>query len=395
MTDHILTLNAGSSSIKFSLVEVDGSALATRAMGEFDGLGGPKARFKARDAKGAVLVDGPFGETEASDQEAALAHLLPFLKEKFAGARVAAVGHRVVHGGQHFDRPVVIDDATLAALVALEPLAPLHEPHNVAGVRAARAAFPGALQVACFDTAFHHGHPFENDAYGLPRALYDEGVRRYGFHGLSYDYVSRRFAALHPELAKGKLIIAHLGNGASMCAINEGRSIASTMGFSTLDGLLMGTRPGQLDPGVLLYLMESRGYDKKALSDLLYKESGLKGLSGLSNDMRDLEASADSRAIEAISYFAHRVRYEIGGLASTLGGLDALIFTAGIGENSARLRAAVMDGLGWFGIVGDAARNAAHQSRISAEGSRIPVFVVPTNEELRIAELTGELWRSL
>jgi len=275
--------------------------------------------------------------------------------------------------------------------VALEAWAPLHQPHNVAGIRAARAAFPQAPQVACFDTAFHHGHAFENDAYGLPRSLYDQGVRRYGFHGLSYDYVSRRFATLEPELAKGRVIAAHLGNGASLCAMRSGRSVASTMGFSTLDGVPMGTRPGQLDPGVILYLIEAKGYDCKALTDLLYKQSGLKGLSGVSNDMRDLEASNDPRAAQAISYFAHRVRYEIGGLAATLGGLDALVFCGGVGEHSTRARASVMDGLAWLGVVSDAGRNAASAPRISADGSRVGVFIVPTNEELRIAELTQEI----
>ena len=388
MADEILTLNAGSSSVKFSLVEARGAELAMHAVGEVDGLGGARARFKARSVTGVELIDRALAGDEARDHEGALRCLLGFLNGAFPQARIEAVGHRVVHGGPDFDRPALIDDCVLEKLAALESWAPLHQPHNVAGIRAARAAFPEAPQVACFDTAFHHGHTFENDAYGLPRALYDEGLRRYGFHGLSYDYVSRRLAALEPEVAKGRVIVAHLGNGASLCAMREGRSVASTMGFSTLDGLPMGTRPGQIDPGVLLYLMNAKGYDAKALSDLLYKDSGLKGLSGLSNDMRDLEASADPRAAQAISYFAHRVRYEIGGLTSLLGGLDALVFCGGIGEHSAPARALVMQGLAWLGVVGDARRNAANAHRISADGARPPVFVVPTNEELRIAELT-------
>lgn len=394
MNDHILTLNAGSSSIKFSLVEIVGAGLTMRATGEIDGLGGARARLKAKDAVGRTLADSGIGEHEARDYEAALARLLGFLEEAFPEARIAAVGHRVVHGGARYDHSIVVDDAALVELAALEPLAPLHQPHNVAGIRAARAAFPEAPQIACFDTAFHRGHAFENDVYALPYALYDEGLRRYGFHGLSYDFVSRRFAALEPELAKGGVIIAHLGNGASICALRDGKSVASTMGFSTIDGLPMGTRSGQLDPGVLLYLIEARGYDANALSDLLYKQSGLKGLSGLSNDMRELEASADPRATQAIAYFAHRIRYEIGGLAACLGGFGALIFTAGIGEHSSRLRALVMEGLGWLGVAGDAERNAAHAPRISADGSRIPVFIVPTNEELRIAEITEALYRT-
>lgn len=388
MADEILTLNAGSSSVKFSLVEARGAELAMHAVGEVDGLGGARARLKARSVTGVELIDRALAGDEARDHEGALRCLLGFLNGAFPQARIEAVGHRVVHGGPDFDRPALIDDCVLEKLAALESWAPLHQPHNVAGIRAARAAFPEAPQVACFDTAFHHGHTFENDAYGLPRALYDEGLRRYGFHGLSYDYVSRRLAALEPEVAKGRVIVAHLGNGASLCAMREGRSVASTMGFSTLDGLPMGTRPGQIDPGVLLYLMNAKGYDAKALSDLLYKDSGLKGLSGLSNDMRDLEASADPRAAQAISYFAHRVRYEIGGLTSLLGGLDALVFCGGIGEHSAPARALVMQGLAWLGVVGDAGRNAANAHRISADGARPPVFVVPTNEELRIAELT-------
>ena len=394
MTDHILTLNAGSSSIKFSLLDASGAALALRASGEIDGLGGARAHFKAKSADGARLADAAFADGEAHDYDAGLRRLLAFLSERFPDARIPAVGHRVVHGGAHFDRPIRIDDTALAALVELEPLAPLHQPHNLAGVRAARAAFPAAMQVACFDTAFHRGHAFVNDVYALPRKLYDEGLRRYGFHGISYDYVSRRFATIEPALAKGRLVVAHLGNGASACAIREGRSVACTMGFSTIDGLPMGTRPGQLDPGALLYLIEARGYDIKALNELLYKQSGLKGLSGISNDLRDLEASAEPHAREAIDFLAHRIRYEVAGLAACLGGLDALIFTAGVGEHSALVRGLVMDGLGFLGVNGDPALNADHAPRISADGSPVGVFIVPTNEELRIAELTDALRRT-
>jgi acetate kinase len=390
MADEILTLNAGSSSVKFSLVETRGSGLAMHAVGEIDGLGGARAHFKAKSAEGVVLVDRTLSSEEARGHEGALNCLLGFLDDAFPQTRIAAVGHRVVHGGPEFDRPALIDDAVLAKLAALDSWAPLHQPHNIAGIRAARAAFPKAPQVACFDTAFHRGQTFENDAYGLPRALYDEGVRRYGFHGISYDYVSRRLAMEEPEIATGRVIVAHLGNGASLCAIRAGRSIASTMGFSTLDGVPMGTRSGQIDPGVLLYLLQAKGYDANSLSDLLYKDSGLKGLSGISNDMRDLEGSSDPNAARAISYFAHRVRYEIGGLTSALGGLDALVFCGGIGEHSAHLRGLVMQGLGWLGIVGDDERNAASAHKISADGSGVPVFVVPTNEELRIAELSEQ-----
>ena len=291
MTRHVLTLNAGSSSIKFSLFAVEGSELHLAGAGEVEGLGGqPRLRRKG-------APDRNLARSEARDHETALGTILTELRLVFPGAEVGAVGHRVVHGGPDFDRPVLVDDAVLARLVALEPWAPLHQPHNVAGLRAARAAFPDAPQIACFDTAFHHGHDFVNDAYGLPRALYEAGVRRYGFHGLSYEYVARRFAEVAPERAAGRVVVAHLGNGASACAMRAGRSVASTMGFSTLDGLAMGTRPGQLDPGVLIYLLQARGFTAAGLVDLLYKQSGLKGLSGVSNDMRELEASQPRSAV--------------------------------------------------------------------------------------------------
>ena len=255
-------------------------------------------------------------------------------------------------------------------------------------MRAARALFPQAAQIACFDTAFHRGHAFVADAYGLPREMYEAGVRRYGFHGLSYEYVSARLREIAPDIAGRRVIIAHLGNGASMCALREGRSVATTMGFSTLDGLPMGTRPGQLDPGVLLYLMAAKGYDAAALSDLLHRHSGLKGLSGVSNDWREIEAAGTAQARDAIDYFVHRMVYEIGGLTATLGGLDALVFTGGIGENAATLRAAVAARLGWLGLVLEESANAAARTRISAPASRLAVFVVPTDEERQIAEHT-------
>ena len=382
----ILTLNAGSSSLKFALFEA-GLALAGR--GEVASLGG-QAKLRYRPARGPAIeraVASPAGDPHA----AALTVALASIREATPDLDVAAVGHRIVHGGLKFAAPARIDDAVYAALAELEPLAPLHQPHNLAGVRAARALFPGAPQVGCFDTAFHRGHAFVADAYGLPRALYDEGVRRYGFHGLSYEYVSARLREIAPEIADGRIVIAHLGNGASMCAIHEGRSVASTMGFSTLDGLLMGTRPGQLDPGVLLYLMNARGFDAARLSDMLYKRSGLAGLSGVSNDWREIEAAGTPAAKDAMAYFVHRIRCELGGLAAALGGLDALVFTAGIGEHAAGLRDEVASGLGWLGVALDEAANRAHATLISASGSRVRVFVVPTDEERRIAELTAQV----
>lgn len=380
MTRHVLTLNAGSSSIKFSLFAAGGGDLDLITVGEVEGLGGqPRLRRKG-------APDRDLAPAEARDHEAALGTILAELGRTFPAAEIGAVGHRVVHGGPDFGAPVLVDEDILARLAALESWAPLHQPHNVAGLRAARAAFPKAPQIACFDTGFHHGHDFVNDAYGLPRALYESGVRRYGFHGLSYEYVARRFAEIAPQAAAGRVVVAHLGNGASVCALRAGRSVASTMGFSTLDGLPMGTRPGQLDPGVILYLLEARGLDSAALVDLLYKQSGLKGLSGLSNDMRALEASSRPEAAQAIDYFVHRLVAEIAALASTLDGLDALVFTGGIGEHSSRVRGAAMARLRWLGVEANPAANDAQALRISADTSRIGVYVLATNEERMIAE---------
>ena len=382
LTDALLTLNAGSSSLKFALFAPGSLALLGR--GGVEPLGG-RAQVRFRPAQGEASERALAGDGHA----AALTGALNALRAALPALNVVAVGHRIVHGGLVYAAPARLDDAVCAALQRLEPLAPLHQPHNLAGVSAARALFPHAAQVGCFDTAFHRGHAFAADAYGLPRAFYDEGVRRYGFHGLSYEYVSARLREIAPEAAKGRVIVAHLGNGASLCAMRDGRSAATTMGFSTLDGLLMGTRPGQLDPGVLLYLMTAKGFDAAALGDLLYKDSGLKGLSGLSNDWREVAASDAPAAQDAVGYFIHRLVYEIGGLTATLGGLDALVFTAGIGEHAAGLRAAVAGKLGWLGLSLDPSANAASSLEISAETSRLRAFVIPTDEERRIAELTA------
>jgi len=384
----LLVLNAGSSSVKFAAYtapagRVTGSGQgrrpgpsepAERLRGQLDGIGGP-ARLAVRGE--------PPRPVEAGDHAAALDAIVSLLAGRLGGSPVAAVGHRIVHGGTAHAAPVTIDDRVLGELEALVPLAPLHQPHNIAGVLAARRAFPGARQLACFDTAFHRGHPFVNDAFALPRKLYDEGVRRYGFHGLSYEFVAGEVARRHPELAAGRLVIAHLGNGASMCAVRDGRSLASTMGFSALDGLPMGTRCGQLDPGVLLYLMGERGMSLEALTEMLYRESGLKGLSGLSHDMRELEAADTPAAREAIDYFVFRIRREIGAMAAALGGLDGLVFCGGIGENAAGLRARVCAGLEFLGLAVDAAANARGAGEIGAGRARI--LVVPTDEERVIA----------
>ena len=280
---------------------------------------------------------------------------------------------------------MVVDDAVLAKLDRLSPFAPLHQPHNLAGIRAAQAAFVDAVQIACFDTAFHRNHPFVNDTFALPMRYYEKGVRRYGFNGLSYDYIAGHMADAFPDLHDGRVVVAHLGNGASMCGMRAGQSVCSTMGFSALDGLPMGTRSGQLDPGVLLYLMEQEQMSASEISDLLYKQSGLLGLSGLSNDMRRLEASGTDAAERAIAYFTFRIRHELGALAAVLGGLDAVVFTGGIGENSCRVRAEVCNGFGWMGLTFDDAANAEDATEISTAGSVVKALVIPTNEELVIA----------
>lgn len=382
MSGSVLTLNAGSSSLKIALFRPDDEqAIAT---GMADRIGGDCV-LTVKDASGAILSERRGAALQGATHETVLQALVTILTEADLAQDIAAVGHRVVHGGLVFITPTLVDDDILSQLAALEPFAPLHQPHNLAGIRAAQRAFPDALQIACFDTAFHRNHPFVNDAFALPRALYDEGVRRYGFHGLSYEYVTQKLVILRPELHAGRVIICHLGNGASACAIRDGQSIASTMGFSALDGLPMGTRCGQLDPGVMLYLLQQKKMTPEAIADLLYKQSGLLGLSGLSNDMRVLEASDDPAAKAALDYFVFRIRREIGGLAASLGGLDALIFCGGIGENSRLIRARVCADMEWLGIAIDPARNASNETILSAPLSPVAVMMIPTNEEIVIA----------
>lgn len=387
MTQALLTLNAGSSSLKFSLFTLNSDVPERRYVGAFDRGGAPdEVAMTSVDGGRAVLnLDQP-GELAS-----AFAAVLAWCEGRDDFGEIVAVGHRVVHGGMHHTAPVVLSDDVIADLAKLSPLAPLHQPHNLAGVEQAKAAFPKALQVGCFDTAFHRTHPFVNDTFALPHRFYAEGVRRYGFHGLSYDYVS---GALDPGVREGRVIIAHLGNGASMCALKGGHSVGSTMGFSALDGLPMGTRCGQIDPGVLLYLMQEHGMDADAISTLLYKESGLKGMSGLTNDMRVLLASDGSRAKEALDYFVFRIQREIGGMTAVLGGLDALVFTGGIGENAAPIRQRVCEGFGWLGMTLDEGANAANAGKISSAGSSIDVLVVPTDEEGKIARYTASLLSS-
>jgi acetate kinase len=383
MANHLITLNAGSSSVKFGLFAIESTGPRLVASGQAEGLGADP-KFHARIDGGAshemTLADG--------DHAGALRAIVSWLDETFAQAKIVAVGHRVVHGGVTYAQPAVIDDAVLAALEKLIPLAPLHQPHNLAGIKAARAAFPQAPQIACFDTAFHRGHDFLNDVYALPRVYYDKGVRRFGFHGLSYEFIARRFRRLEPSRADGRIVVAHLGNGASLCGMIGGRSVASTMGFSALEGLPMGTRCGRIDPGLLLYLLEQEKMSVAELTRLLYRESGLLGLSGLSQDMRTLEASTSPQAREAIDYFVHHIRMEIAGLVAALRGLDTLIFTGGIGEHSARVRASVVKGLSWLGMDLDGEANARNALVISGPASRVPVYVVATDEEAMIARHT-------
>jgi acetate kinase len=390
MADVILVLNAGSSSLKFSVFSAAGAELSLRMKGQVEGLGS-SPRFLAKDAQGAELSAKAWGDGAALGHEGAVAHLVEFLRERSAGDKLVAVGHRVVHGGPDFVRAVRIDPGVTAALAKLIPLAPLHQPHNLKPIEIVAARLPELPQVACFDTAFHRTQPELAQAYGLPPAITALGVRRYGFHGLSYEYIAHVLPRTDPHAAAGRTVVAHLGNGSSMCALVAGRSVATTMGFSTLDGLLMGTRCGSLDPGVLLYLMDEKGMDARAIEKLLYKQSGLLGVSGLSGDMRTLLASDEERARFAVELFVYRLSRELGSLAAAAGGLDALVFTGGIGENAAPIRERLCRAAAWLGIALDPAANQAGGPRISAPDSKLPVWVLPTNEELMIARHTREL----
>jgi acetate kinase len=385
--DSILVVNAGSSSVKFELFAVDGAAKLTRKIkGQMDGIG-TRPRLRASGADRTSLIDREYDTATVSDVPAALHTAGAWLREE---QRVppSAVGHRVVHGGPDYSSPVLINAEVIARLERYVPLAPLHQPHNLAPIRSLLARFPELPQVACFDTAFHRGHDALADHYAIPHQLHAEGVRRYGFHGLSYEYIASRLPEVAPEIASGRVIVAHLGSGASMCALSGGRSVESTMGFTALDGLPMGTRPGQLDPGVVLYLFQRNKVSTDAIQDLLYRECGLKGLSGISNDMRELLSSNDPRAKFALDYFCYRVGLHAGMLAAALGGLDAFVFTAGIGENSPEIRARIAARLAWLGAALDAKANAAQASRISAPKSKVALYVIPTDEELMIARHT-------
>jgi acetate kinase len=390
MTDILLTINAGSSSVKFSVYEIAGGRLTPLALGLIDGIGA-EATFAATKSSGEkteFVLDRSHG---VADHKAALTAVLEWMEKEESGVQVLGVGHRVVHGGPIYSEPLLVNADNLRILRGFEPLAPLHQPYNLAGIEAAMEAFPEAAQVACFDTAFHRRHPYLADTFALPRQYYDEGVRRYGFHGLSYEFIDRILRQEEPVLARGKVIVAHLGNGASLCAIDAGKSVASTMGFTALDGVPMGTRCGQLDPGVVLYLMAEKKMSAAEITDLLYKNSGLKGMSGISQDMRVLEASHEPAAKDAIDYFVLRVRREIGGLCATLGGLDCIVLTGGIGENAVNIRQSILQDMEWIGIKIDAKANADRERIISQKGSPVVALVLKTDEELMIAAHTAEL----
>jgi acetate kinase len=384
--DPILVVNAGSSSVKFQVFATDAAGPRRLLKGQVDGIG-TKPRLRAEAADKKKLIDQTYAPDEMKDVPTALQTAGAWLRET-QNLEPIAVGHRIVHGGPEYDQPVLIDGEVLARLERYTSLAPLHQPNNLAPVRTLLARMPRLPQVACFDTAFHRTHDALADHYAIPHRFYADGVRRYGFHGLSYEYIASRLPEIAPEIAGGRVIVAHLGSGASMCAISGGRSVESTIGFTELDGLPMGTRPGQLDPGVVLYLIGEKKMTAAEVQKLLYNESGLKGLSGISNDVRELEASPDPKAGFALDYFVYRVGLWAGTLAAALGGLDAFVFTAGIGENSPSMRARIAAKIAWLGCALDPIANKKNASMISGSSSRIPIYVVPTDEELMIARHT-------
>ena len=382
----ILVVNAGSSSVKFQVFAADVAVPRRLLKGQMDGIG-TKPRLRAEAADKTKLIDQTYAPEQIKDVPTALQTAGAWLRET-QKLEPAAIGHRVVHGGPDYNQPTLIDKDVLARLEQYAPLAPLHQPNNLAPIRVLLERMPEIPQVACFDTAFHRGHDALADHYAIPQRFYAEGVRRYGFHGLSYEYVASRLPDVAPAVAGGRVVVAHLGSGASMCALSGGRSVESTMGFTALDGVPMGTRPGQLDPGVVLYLIDQKKMSAAEVQKFLYNECGLKGLSGVSNDVRELETSADPNAAFALEYFVYRVGLWTGTLAAALGGLDAFIFTAGIGENSPSMRARIAAKLAWFGCELDESANKTSASLISASKSRIPIYVVPTDEELMIAKHT-------
>ena len=386
--DTLLVVNAGSSSVKFQLFRIDAQNEPVRHItGQVDGIG-VKPRLRGKSTDGSITVDRSLGPDEGKDVPSAMHAASQWLQAQLSNLPIA-IGHRVVHGGPEYSQPVLINDGVLTSLEKYITLAPLHQPNNLAPIKSIRVRFPDIPQVACFDTAFHRGHTAVADHYAIPRSLYAEGVRRYGFHGLSYEYIASVLPKVAPAHAAGRVVVAHLGSGSSMCALHNGRSVESTMGFTALDGLPMGTRPGQIDPGVILYLIDQKGMSAAAAQDFLYRECGLKGLSGVSNDVRDLLASSDPNAKFALDHWVYRIALHTGMLAAALGGLDAFVFTAGVGENSPQIREQIAKRLTWLGAIINPEANAARGTTlVSGPDSKVALYVVPTDEELMIARHT-------
>jgi acetate kinase len=388
--DYVLVLNAGSSSLKFCVYRrPDDTDWEVAARGQIEGIG-TAPRLSAKDAQGEVLVKETLSAA-VSDGNAAIEALASWLRSKWSGARVLGVGHRVVHGGVRFSQPIVLTRKILADLSELIPLAPLHQPYNLAAIEAVFNRLPDVPQVACFDTGFHSDYSEVTKLVPLPRSACNSGLQRYGFHGLSYEFIASVLPEVSPDIGKGRVIVAHLGSGASLCALKDGKSIDSSFGFTALDGLCMGTRPGALDPGVVLYLFQNLGLTVKEVESMLYKQSGLLGISGISNDMRDLLSRSEPEANLAVDYFVYRAAKEIGALTAVLGGVDGLVFTAGIGENSPEIRQRICQASRWLGLELDEQANAGAGPRISTPQSKISAWVVPTNEELMIARHTWSL----
>jgi acetate kinase len=391
MDDYAVVLNAGSSSLKFCVYRrPEEAAWRLEARGQIEGIG-VTPRFSAKNGAGERIADDALDKATVRDGRSALNTLADWLRGQYGGARVLGVGHRVVHGGARFAGPTVVTPDVLAELRKLIPLAPLHQPHNLAAIDAVAERLPGVPQVACFDTSFHRGQPPVAELVPLPREIRDTGVQRYGFHGLSYEYIASVLPETAPEIAAGRVIVAHLGSGASLCALKNRKSVDSTLGFTALDGLCMGTRPGAVDPGVILYLFQNLQLSAKEVETILYKKSGLIGISGISNDMRDLLGRSEPAARLAVDYFIYRVAKEIGALTAVLGGIDGLVFTAGIGENSAEIRKRICEASAWLGVELDDEANRTRGPRISRTGSPVSVWAIPTNEELVIARHTGVL----
>ena len=390
MSDFALVLNAGSSSLKFCVYgRQEDKEWTLDARGQIDGIGS-SPKLAVRDGSGQVIEERPLPPA-VRDGRAAFDILAGWLHDQYGSSRIVAVGHRVVHGGAKYAKPRVVTPQVIEDLRALIPLAPLHQPYNVGAIEAVAERIPSVPQVACFDTGFHRGQPEIAQLVPLPEEIRATGVQRYGFHGLSYEYIASVLPEVAPDIAEGRVVVAHLGSGASLCAMKRRASVDSTLGFTALDGLCMGTRPGSTDPGVVLHMFQTLNLSASEVEKILYKKSGLLGISGISNDMRDLEESGDPRAKQAIDYFVYQAAKQLGALTAVLRGLDALVFTAGIGENSSTIRRRICEASAWLGIELDAAANERRGPRISKEGSKVAVWVIPTNEELMIARHTGEL----